>query len=82
MHAVSGITQSAGNIAKSRSASFATTMPPSAHIAGIPVEETLSMFGPAAAVILGAWVLTVKTKLAQLLRRARPARRVKAPHAG
>jgi hypothetical protein len=54
-------------------------MVPIAHIAGIPVEETLGMFAPVAAVIFGAWLAVAKSRVAELKRRLRPPVRMKAP---
>jgi hypothetical protein len=52
-------------------------MLPLAHIAGVPVEETLGMFVPVATVIVGVCAATVKIRWRELraIRRAhRPAR--------
>jgi hypothetical protein len=54
-------------------------MVPVAHIAGIPVEETLGMFAPVAAVIVGAWLAIARSRIAQLTRRLRPPVRMKVP---
>jgi hypothetical protein len=56
-------------------------MVPVAHIAGIPVEETLGMFAPVAAVVFGAWLAMAKSRIAELTRRLRPPIRMKAPRA-
>jgi hypothetical protein len=54
-------------------------MPPVAHIAGVPVEETLGMFGPVAAAIVAAGSASIRVRLRRLRdlhRRAHPARGV------
>jgi hypothetical protein len=56
-------------------------MVPVAHIAGIPVEETLGMFAPVVAVVFGVWVAMVKSRVAELTRRLRPPVRTKVPRA-
>jgi hypothetical protein len=40
-----------------------------AHIAGIPVEETLGLFGPAAAIALAALGATVRSRGFRIRRR-------------
>jgi hypothetical protein len=49
-------------------------MVPVAHIAGVPVEETLGMFGPAAAAILGAAGATLRSRWRRLREDARAQR--------
>jgi hypothetical protein len=41
-------------------------MVPVAHIAGIPVEETLGTFGPALVMILGAATISMRTRWRRL----------------
>jgi hypothetical protein len=38
-------------------------MPVFAHIAGIPVEETLAAFGPVLAVTGGCWLAALRSRL-------------------
>ena len=43
-----------------------------AHIAGVPVEETLGMFAPVVGVIVAAGRATIRTRLRQLRDTRRP----------
>jgi hypothetical protein len=46
-------------------------LPPVAHIAGIPVEETLLSFGPVVAVAGGAALVWLRERIAGVKRRMR-----------
>lgn len=46
-------------------------MPPSAHIAGIPVEETLLSFGPVLLAVLAATTAQWRRRVARRLRAMR-----------
>jgi hypothetical protein len=41
-------------------------MAPMAHIAGVPVEETLGMFGPVAAAMVAAGSASIRVRLRRL----------------
>jgi hypothetical protein len=41
-------------------------MVPVAHIAGVPVEETLGMLGPIAATVIGAATVTLRSRWRRL----------------
>jgi hypothetical protein len=44
---------------------------PSAHIGGIPVEETLASFGPAVLIVLGAAAATLRGRLRRMRSRSK-----------
>jgi hypothetical protein len=44
---------------------------PCGHIAGVPIEETLGLFGPALLVALGAAVATLRARIRRLQSRRR-----------